>query len=210
MLKCVIFDCDGTLVDSEYLCNLALEIKLREYGVTAQAKTLEREFKGWKLSAICDTLEQRHAIRFHSTFVSEYRKTVDALFEQQLQPIPGVLQALSQIQLPMCVASSGPPAKIAQSLRLAGLADFFGDNVFSAYTVQSWKPEPGLFLHAASKMGFDPVNCVVIEDSEVGIRAALAAGMRALWFAPRGIDQRRTDVVDFSDMSALPGLLRMA
>jgi len=80
---------------------------------------------------------------------------------------------------------------------------FFGDNIFSSYEIGSWKPEPGLFLHAANVMGFAPPRCVVVEDSEVGMQAATAAGMRSLQYTPHASESGHT----FNDMAMLPRLL---
>ena len=70
------------------------------------------------------------------------------------------------------------------SLALSGLAKHFGEALFSAYEVGSWKPDPGLFRHAAAEMGYEPEACLVIEDSPVGIAAAKAAGMQYLLHCP--------------------------
>jgi beta-phosphoglucomutase-like phosphatase (HAD superfamily) len=73
--------------------------------------------------------------------------------------------------------------------------------------VHSWKPDPGLFLHAARTMGFAPSQCVVVEDSDVGIDAALAAGMRAMHFIPGMGARGRAGTIPFGSMTQLPGLL---
>lgn len=80
----------------------------------------------------------------------------------------------------------------------------FGENVYSSYTVKSWKPDPGLFLHAAQAMGYEPKDCVVVEDSEIGIQAAQRAGMRAFWYTPDRKVEAVEGVVIFKDMSDLP------
>ena len=80
MIKCIIFDCDGTLVDSEYLCNLALEIKLRDYGVKSSATELVERFRGVKLIAILDTMELENQITLNNDFEAEYRALVNELF----------------------------------------------------------------------------------------------------------------------------------
>ncbi len=207
MIECVIFDCDGTLVDSEPLANLGLEIMLRDYGVTRTAASLEREYKGWKLANVCASLEARHEIQLRESFVVEYRALLENLFDERLESVPGVEQALSCIALPKCVASSGPPKKIRQSLQLTELERFFGENIFSSYVVGSWKPDPGLFLHAAKAMGVAPENCAVVEDSELGIQAARNAGMQAYWYSREPMEPVLSGVVSFSDMSQLSGLL---
>jgi HAD superfamily hydrolase (TIGR01509 family) len=80
----------------------------------------------------------------------------------------------------MAVASNGPRDQTTLSLELTGLLPFFPERVFSAYDVGSWKPDPGLLLHAATELGVEPARCLVVEDAGPGVEAALAAGMRVL------------------------------
>lgn len=80
----------------------------------------------------------------------------------------------------------------------------FGGSIFSSYDIRSWKPEPGLFLHAAKGMNFPAERCVVIEDSEVGIDAAKAAGMTAMHYKPNGTTLGQGE---FSHMAQLNALL---
>jgi len=121
--------------------------------------------------------------------------------------MPGVLEMLEATNFPKCIASSGPPLKIRQALQVSGLAPYFGDDIFSSYEVGSWKPEPGLFQYAASAMGFMPNQCVVVEDSDVGIEAAEAAGMKAFQYVPNGETVSYQGGTPFDDMSQLPQLL---
>ena len=184
MIKCIIFDCDGTLVDSEYLCNLGLEIRLRDYGVESSAIDLMKRFRGGKLAAILEAIESEHKIKLKEGFISSYRSLVDELFERDLKPCEGVNAALTAIHLPKCVASSGPLDKINKALSISGLSKHFNGKIFSSYVVGSWKPDPGIFLHAAKEMGFQPSECAVVEDSPVGISAAKSAGMRPILYDP--------------------------
>jgi HAD superfamily hydrolase (TIGR01509 family) len=94
------------------------------------------------------------------------------------------MDALESIQLPKCVASSGPMEKIRQALQVTNLANYFRDDIFSSYDIQSWKPEPDLFLWAANAMGIAPSKCAVVEDSPAGIEAAKRAGMIPFLYAP--------------------------
>ena len=183
-IKCVIFDCDGTLVDSEYLCNLALVQCLKDFGVEENPKKMVKRFRGRKLTQILQSLEAAHHIRFKDNFVPQYRALVDELFKKELQACDGVKEVLENLSLPMCVASSGPFKKIETALQVTGLRDYFGESIFSSYDINSWKPEPELFLHAAKEMGFAVNECAVVEDSLVGIQAARAANMHAILFDP--------------------------
>ncbi len=184
MIKCIIFDCDGTLVDSEYLCNLGLELTLKDYGLTESALEMMSRFRGGKLAQIVKSLEKKHNISFRSDFVSSYRDLVDVLFKEKLKVCPGVIEVLESIEQSKCVASNGPLHKMRTALSITNLSVYFGDNIYSAYDVDLWKPDPGVFLHAAKKMGFLPHECAVVEDSPVGIAAASAAGMISILYDP--------------------------
>lgn len=208
MIKCIIFDCDGTLVDSEYLCNLALEIKLRDYHVKSSAAELVERFRGVKLTAILETMELEHHITLKDDFEAGYRALVNELFLEQLTPCEGVEQALSGLSAyPKCVASSGPLKKINSALTITRLSGYFKGHIFSAHEVGSWKPDPGLFLHAAAEMGFKPEQCAVVEDSEVGIIGAQAAGMMAILYDPHGIYDHNLSKYRISHMKELQGII---
>jgi HAD superfamily hydrolase (TIGR01509 family) len=187
MIQCIIFDCDGTLVDSEYICNFALKLKLKELGIEESATVMMDEFRGGKLATILDTLSERHNIIFSDGFVSSYRALVAELSERDLLPCEGVIDTLNTLNLPMCVASSGPISKIQKSLSVTNLSSYFKDNIFSSYQIDSWKPAPELFLHAAKEMGFKPSECAVVEDSIIGITAAKAASMKAVLYDPNQV-----------------------
>jgi len=133
-----------------------------------------------------------------------------ARFRSDLQAIEGVHSALERIDFPTCVASSGPREKILLSLELTGLLSRFTDRIFSAYEVGSWKPDPGLFLHAASALGVKPEACVVIEDSLPGVQAGIAAGMRVYAYTPDGDPQllAQEGAITFDSMRSLPDYLR--
>jgi beta-phosphoglucomutase-like phosphatase (HAD superfamily) len=103
-------------------------------------------------------------------------------------------------------------SKLKHTLRLTKLSSRFDGRMFSAYEVGSWKPDPGLFLHAAQTLGVHPSRCLVIEDSLSGIHAAKAAGMRVLGFTggcPESELELRGVCADlFHRMRDLPALLQ--
>ncbi len=167
---CLIFDLDGTLVDSEPLCSQAFLDLLPD--IELPLTDLMKRFRGRKLTGILADLEGIIGRSLPIGFEQDYRAQVEHLFKTELAAFPNVSEALSEISLPMCIASSGPRAKIEAALEKTDLKRFFGSNIFSSYDVGIWKPDPGLFLHAAREMRVPPERCAVIEDSEVGIRAA--------------------------------------
>jgi HAD superfamily hydrolase (TIGR01509 family) len=130
-------------------------------------------------------IERDRGCTLPADFGETLNRTLFARFESELQPIPGVRDAILTLPHRRCVASSSLPDRIAFSLRLTGLDDLF-EHIFSASEVARGKPAPDLFLHAASRMGVAPADCLVIEDSTAGVQAARAASMNVIGFAGGG------------------------
>ncbi len=202
---CVIFDLDGTLVDSEVICIQVLADLLPD--CSDPVEHLLQRYRGEKLSSIFQDIEDRLSRTLPLNFEALYRATLSKRFAQGLQPIHGVLPMMEHLKHPRCIASGGPPDKIIQTLELSGLAPYFGTDFYSSYDVGSFKPDPGLFLHAARKMGFEPHQCVVVEDSLVGIQAAKAAGMVALLYSPSPPNHPYAADVTFADMEELTTII---
>jgi len=207
-MKLIIFDCDGTLVDSEVLCNLALQQQLAEYDIEYSAAELMATYRGVKLDVTMASLAEKFNTTFPVTFEAEYRIKVGLLFDKRLTACDGVAELLASLTIPFCVASSGPRKKIEHALQVAGLDTFFGDNIFSSYEVGSWKPEPDIFLHAAKMMNTDPADCYVIEDSVVGLQAANSAKMTSVYYAPETSIKNPIATIQIQHMDELMSYIR--
>ncbi len=206
----VIFDCDGVLVDSEAISNRLLVEALNADGFPVTLEEALRDFVGLRLKTCCELLFERHGRAVPEACLERYRARVEAEFRASLKPVAGVHEALARIDLPVCVASSGAPEKMRLTLGLCGLWERFEGRIFSARQVARGKPHPDLFLLAAETMGFAPERCAVIEDSEPGVRAGIAAGMQVFGYVG-GFNPRPLAVlgaIPFSDMRDLPALLR--
>jgi HAD superfamily hydrolase (TIGR01509 family) len=184
--EAIIFDCDGTLVDSEVLGNQVLVECIAELGLEIPLAEALVEFTGRKMADTVALIERRLGRAVPPDFVPEVRRRMATLFEALLQPMPGVEMLLRNLPIPYCVASNGPREKMEVSLRAAGLLPYFSGNIFSGYDIGSWKPAPELFLHAARALGVSPERCAVVEDSLPGVQAGNAAGMSVFGFAPSG------------------------
>ncbi|RJS91952.1 HAD-IA family hydrolase [Salinisphaera sp. Q1T1-3] len=209
-IAAIIYDCDGTLVDSEGLnARSFTDLIAADHGLALDPIAVEAEFRGRRFAEMCDTLATRHGLQFDPDFVPRYRTHTAQLFEQSLQPIPGVAAAIEALGTPRCVASSGPPDKMAVALRVTGLAGYFGRHVYSAYDIDAWKPAPDLFWHAAAALGVAPAACAVIEDSDAGVEAGRRAGMPVFGFnRAGGIGAHPdADLTLFTDYADLPGLI---
>jgi HAD superfamily hydrolase (TIGR01509 family) len=208
--EAIIFDCDGTLVDSEVLGNQVLVECVAELGLVIPLEEALARFTGAKMADTIAFIEQRLGRPVPSNFVQRARERMGAAFQERLQPVVGVEAVLQALQVPICVASNGPGDKMAISLRATGLLPYFDGRVFSAYEVGSWKPAPGLFLHAAEAMGVAPERCAVVEDSILGVEAGIAAGMQVFAYAPAGGNpaMAAAGACLFEHMEALLPLLR--
>lgn len=185
-ISAVLFDNDGTLVDSEYLCNLALQQQFAGYGVNLSLDELLLHYRGGRLSDVFNALCLAHHINKPANYETEYRARLQRLFTEALQPVNGaaaVLAALQQQQLQLAVVSNGPQSKMRFTLEHCGLLAYFCNNampdrLFSAYDCGLFKPDPALYLHVIHTLGLEPAECVIVEDSPTGVQAGLAAGVR--------------------------------
>lgn len=208
--EAIIFDCDGTLVDSETLGNQVLVEYIAEFGLDFPLSEAINRFTGGKMADTVAYVESHFGRSLPDNFVPELRRRMVTVFEARLQPMPGVENILQKLTIPYCVASSGPREKIELSLRSTKLLQYFQGRIFSAYEVGSWKPDPGLFLHAAEALGVTPKHCAVIEDSVIGAKAGTAAGMTVFGYAPSGNGAKLAEVGahPFTRMEALLLLLQ--
>lgn len=210
----VIFDNDGVLVDSEPISNRILAAYLTELGHPTSYEDSLRDYLGGAVHRIHDLVHERSGRRLPMEFDESYHARVFEAFEAELEAMPGaseVLAGLSASGTAYCVASSGSHERIRVGHRKTGLDRWFDTGrIFSAQDVGRGKPAPDLFLHAARQMGADPGQCVVVEDSPLGVQAALAAGMAVLGFAAMTPKDRLVEAGAtrlFQSLAELPALL---
>ncbi|RAP57060.1 HAD family phosphatase [Oleiagrimonas sp. MCCC 1A03011] len=205
--RLLILDCDGVLVDSERIANRVFAEMLGELGLTLQLNDMFEHFVGLTMTQCLDRVADLLGRPAPLGFVAAYdRRTRDAL-EHEVQPVPGIVEALDHITLPCCVASNGEQAKMRISLGATGLWPRFRGRTFSAEEVPRPKPAPDVYLLAAERNGTDPADCLVVEDTPTGIAAAAAAGMTVFGYAANMPAQRLRAAgahAVFEDMRELP------
>jgi HAD superfamily hydrolase (TIGR01509 family) len=206
-IKAVIFDCDGVLVDSVGLAGEVLAEYLRDLGFAVTRQEATRRFGSGKMADYVARFERETGKHLPERFEQELRSRRDQTFRERLRPVDGAVELVKGLRIPSCVASNGPMPQIELSLRIVGLHDHFEQRIFSAYSLRAWKPEPQLFLHAGSALGVLPEECAVVEDSELGILAGIAAGMQVFAFLPRGGQSVRPGVRTVHHMSELAAWL---
>jgi phosphoglycolate phosphatase len=173
-----IFDCDGVLVDSEPLANTVYVQMLAEYGYNVNYDEYLKRFSGaaivTRLASTSKLLNWTPPSDFHAIFNSR----LSVLTKNELKPVPGIHELLESLSVPVCIASNGSRDEIKLRLKIAHLAQYFGDSIFSALEVPNPKPAPDVYLAAAHAFNVPPSRCIVVEDSVPGVTAAVRAGIK--------------------------------
>jgi HAD superfamily hydrolase (TIGR01509 family) len=184
----VIFDCDGVLVDSEPIANRVMAEALSDQGWPMSGDAAMARFKGGHMHQVHAALETHLGLETSRDWIVQFDADVAQALES-VQAVDGIRALIDRVHesgRDSCVASQGPHAKMAVTLRAAGLAELFTGRIFSSTDVARPKPAPDLFLHAARSCGVTPAQTVVIEDSATGVTAARAAGMGVFYLNALG------------------------
>ena len=186
MHSLIIFDCDGTLVDSERLYNTVTAELLNEIGYDEYTPQLCLErFSGKSWSTIRDELEEHHGEPMPADIVQRYIKIAGSRMDTDLKAARHASAVLKNLkaQTQICIGSNGERGNVIKSLAVTSLLSYFEeDRIFTKIQVESPKPAPDIFLFACDKMQTPPANALVIEDSPAGVNAARAAGIDVLGF----------------------------
>ena len=189
MIRAVIFDCDGTLVDSEPLARRAWERSLAPYGYTIDEAEYATLIGLPYLKVHGFFADRVPGLVAPEPFWATYSDALFTLIDTELEPFDDALDTLRDLRalrVAVAVASSSPRARLDRTLRRAGLADAFPVSV-AGDEVAHGKPAPDMFVRTAERLGVEPAACAVIEDSPPGVAAGLAAGMRTVGIARDGV-----------------------
>lgn len=185
--KAVIFDMDGVLSDSEWIYAEKILEVLREEGIFIEADEINDLF-GQSMLNICVELKKRYYLSEQAKYYADrVHHLRDVLIEKEgLFPMEGAVDIVCRLHesgIPVAVASSAPMETIRGNMRRFGI-DKFIDCLVSGFECSHGKPDPEIYLRAASLLGVDPGNCIAVEDSSNGVAAAKAAGMYCIAFVP--------------------------
>jgi HAD superfamily hydrolase (TIGR01509 family) len=210
-IELVIFDCDGVLVDSEWIAVRIDQVVLNQFGLHMSEPEVIARFVGRSPSVMRGVIEEHVGRALPEGWEKQADRLYADAYEAELTTVDGIESALDRIAYPICVASSSEPEALRRKLELTGLLPRFDGRIFSAVEVENGKPAPDLFLHAAARMGAEPAGCVVVEDSRHGVEAARAANMDVFAYGAgvtpaEALEGERTTV--FDDMRTLPDLLK--
>lgn len=176
----IIFDCDGTLVDSEIIASQVFPKVWTEMGVNITPDFFLCNFVG--TGADAEIVVQTKAKLPPGGMDIADQRFLDELYPS-VQAVDGIHSLLKELEgINTCVASNSSLNYIDRVLKATKLSSFFADRIYSAHQVKKAKPAPDLFLHAARELRAEPKDCLVIEDSAFGIEAAKRAGMQVVGF----------------------------
>jgi beta-phosphoglucomutase-like phosphatase (HAD superfamily) len=181
----IIFDFDGVIVDSEHAGNQLLAELLTELGHPTSLDDTYDHYVGLTGRPFLDAVERRIGAPLPPDFIARRRAQGQALLEGGVREVKGARAFLRSLplDLPRAIASSSSTRWMRGHLANLGLADMFDPHFYSGHEhVERGKPEPDLYLYAADRLGVAIAECVIIEDSPIGVRGALASGARVIGF----------------------------
>ena len=177
-IRLVLFDCDGTLVESEALMHDVRQRNFSALGIECTARDLAVRYNGVRYPQLIADLSARSGIEIGPDVFDAIESEFNTRCITELRPVPAAAEVLSAMPVQFCMVSNSPRQRLIHMLRTAGLLPFFGPRIVSALDVGVPKPQPDVFLLAAELMGVPPAQCLVVEDSLFGLKAGRAAGMR--------------------------------
>jgi len=216
--KAVIFDCDGVLMDSEYLaCSVSARI-LTENGYPISTDEYIDRFmgKGFSETIKLVSLETNNP-KFAEIQKSERNAIRKVIYNNELKATPYTVDIVKNLTLPNCIASGSSMERLNETLKIVGLYDYFEGRIFSSELVENGKPAPDVFLYAAKQIGIEPKDCLVIEDGVNGAIGAVTAGMTVYGYtgASHMNEERIKRLAEsgvsriFNDMRELPKLINL-
>lgn len=218
LFKALIWDCDGCLIDSEYIaCELGAKL-LTQAGYPITTESYIRRFCGQTKAHIFSSIEKDCGIDYRPHMAAIDKKSLQRdAFRENLKVIDGIYGVLDQITLPMAIASGSDYDRLEYTLQLTELYERFQGKIYSSSLVAHGKPHPDIFLYTATQLCTSPEDCLVIEDSVNGVLAGKAAGMTVFGFTGGNhiADKKshRNELIDlgadlvFDDMKQLIGLI---
>lgn len=181
-IKHVLFDNDGTIVDSEILAVRSMLRLLAAHGRHMSEREYCRQFPGITLRDILAIWKEQHQIVISEDMLQELRAEHIRLFQRELRAVPGMHKLFRTLKTPKSMVSNGSVRHVEQSLRRVRLRHALDGHIFSAEQVARPKPHPDVYQHAVKTLQLASHEVVAVEDSPVGVRAAKEANLLVIGF----------------------------
>lgn len=181
-LRHILFDNDGTIVDSEIIAIRLMLRHLGGIGLHMNEREYSQRFPGLLERDIIAILAREHDIQFPEDFLQQLHHEHVSAFQRDLRAIPGMTSLFRGLRLPKSMVSNGSVRHVERSLRRVRLRHALDGQIFSAEHVERPKPHPDVYELALQRLQLQPADVVVVEDSPTGVAAAKAAGLRVVGF----------------------------
>ena len=183
-IELVALDCDGVLIDSEYVAAKVESERYTAWGYKITPEEFAPRFAGLAEEEIAAAVEEETGRKLSENFASDMQKAVRDRIAAEVEIIEGADRMVAALPYPVCVCSNSSRDSLQLSLGRVGLWSTLEPHIFSARDlgIERMKPRPDVFLEAAKAFGADPVKVVVVEDSVHGVEGGVRAGARVVGF----------------------------
>jgi HAD superfamily hydrolase (TIGR01509 family) len=182
MLKHILFDNDGTIVDSEIIAIRVMLRHLSAYGVHIHEHTYSRRYPGLLERDILAMIKTEYGVHFPADFLESLRAEYRRIFDEELRAIPGMPSLFKRLKVPKSMVSNGSVRHVVRCLRRVRLHSALDGHIFSAEHVERPKPHPDVYHHALGVLQLPAEQVLVVEDSPTGVEAAKKAGLAVVGF----------------------------
>lgn len=185
LIRAILFDCDGVLIDSESIANRALEKSLLEVGIHLSIIEIANTFTGLTFPACVEIIESKLGAAVPEDFAVKNRAYFREMMAKDLLVMPGVEAMLEQLHLPYALVTNSHREELSFKLTTTGLDRFFPpERRFDAQTMGVAKPDPSIYRQAAASIAHPIESCLIVEDSVPGLLAATRSGAQVWAYRP--------------------------
>jgi len=202
MIKNIIFDFDGVLVDSEILVAKAFAKYIQNFGIEIDEKEFAN-FAGKKTVQVIEILSQKYSIKDQQKFFTDIMEIASNIYKNELTTVEGAYDFVRKIKLKLYIGSNSVKDRIIDGLQKVELSKYFKpEQVYSFDLVGKPKPDPDIYLKAIEDNNLNKIETIIIEDSVVGVRAGVSAGVKVVGLTAGGHWHENRDEKELFDAGA--------
>ena len=202
MIKNIIFDFDGVLVDSEILVAKAFSEYMQKYGIEIDKEEFAN-FAGKKTVQVIDVLSQKYSIKDQENFFSDIMDIASYIYKNELTAVKGVCNFLHKTKLSLYIGSNSTKDRIISGLHKVELNKYFKpEKIYSFDLVGKAKPDPDIYLKAIADNNLNKNETIILEDSVVGVKAGVNAGVKVIGLTAGGHWHESRDEEELLDVGA--------
>ena len=202
MIKNIIFDFDGVLVDSEILVARAFAKYMLNYGIETNEKEFAN-FAGKKTVQIIEILSEKYSIKDQQKFFDDIMEIATNIYKKELTTVKGAYDFVRNLKLNIFIGSNSMKERIIDGLQRVNLDKYFQPKqIYSFDLVEKPKPDPDIYLKAIEDNNLIKAETIIIEDSAVGVMAGVAAGVKVIGLTAGGHWHEKRDEKELLEAGA--------